>query len=60
VPTLDTSAAQLLAADVVDLELRLSRAEQELRIVRLMLSEMLDLAHRSIAYVYTLETAARR
>ena len=50
-PTLDTSAAQLLAADVVELELRLSRSEQELRIVREMLSESLDIAHQSIAYI---------
>lgn len=49
--TVDSSAAQLLAADVVALELRLSRSEQELRIAREMLSEVLDIAYQAIAHI---------
>ena len=43
----------MLAADVVELELRLSRSEQELRIVREMLSETLDITFQALAHIAT-------
>ena len=44
-------AAQLLAADVVALEQQLLVTQQELRIAREMLSEALEIAYQSIAYI---------
>ena len=50
-PSVDSTAADLLAADVVRLEADLRLAHQQLRIAREMLSEALDIAHQSLAYI---------
>jgi hypothetical protein len=49
--SVDSAAASLLAADVVRLEAELALALQQLRITREMLSESLEIAHQSIAYI---------
>lgn len=49
--TVDAGAAQLLAADVIYLEAENALLEQRLRIALEMLSESLDIAHQSLAYV---------
>ncbi len=52
--------AALLAADVVMLEADNARLRQENRIFGEMLSEALDIAHRSIAYTVTLTQLVKR
>lgn len=54
VPLDDSGAAALLAADVLSLEAENALLRQKLRIAEEMLSETLDIAHRSIAYVATM------
>ncbi len=47
----ETHAAILLAADVVELSAEAARLLQENRILREMLSEALDIAHQALAYI---------
>ncbi len=50
-PLDDSGAAELLAADVLDLEAENALLRQQNRILREMLSESLDIAHQSIAHI---------
>ncbi len=46
-----TDEAALLAADVIELEGRVERLEQQLRIALEMLSVTLDISHQAIAHI---------
>lgn len=53
--TVDSSAAQLLASDVVTLEQQLDRSQQELRIARELLSEALHIAYQALAHIVKIQ-----